>query len=318
MTKAVFFKNTAFILIRKGDKMLNLVGLVYVVLASIAFGIMPIWVKLAYATGLSPYEVLFLRALLGACFLFIIIRSKKLSIKLEPKQIKILLFAGTIGYTVGLTTLYLAYNYVAVGVATALHYLFPVVVMLIAVIFYKEKLYLAKWVALLLSLLGVYLMTAVGPINLNPTGVLLSIASACTFAIYVTGVAHPVIKAIDSLVLAFYVCLISATTSLVLILVMGEWPIALTGKGLFYVTLVAFFCTALALIFFIRGIHLVGPSNASILATLEPIVSIVAGVLIFREKVSLQIGLGCALVLGAVFVLTWHDARKTPNNLVNN
>jgi drug/metabolite transporter (DMT)-like permease len=295
--------------------MLNLAGLIYVVLASIAFGIMPIWVKLAYATGLSAYEVLFLRALLGACFLFIIIRYKRVSIKLEPKQVKYLLFAGTVGYTAGLTTLYLAYNYVSVGVATALHYLFPVIVMLIAVLLYKEKLYTAKWIALVLSIIGVYLMTAIGPISLHPTGVLLGLASAFTFAIYVTGVAHPVIKAIDSLVLAFYVCVISSASSLVLILLRGEGPINLTGEGLFYVTLVAFFCTALALIFFIRGIHLIGPSNASILATLEPIVSIVAGVLVFQEKVSFQIGLGCTLVLVAVFVLSWHDAKKSVQNL---
>lgn len=290
--------------------MVNLAGLIYVILASLAFGIMPIWVKLAYGTGLSAYEVLFLRALLGACFLYIIIRYKGVSVKLKAKQVKILLFAGTVGYAAGLTTLYLAYNYISVGVATALHYLFPVVVMLITVILYKEKFYLAKWIALLLSIFGVYFITATGPISLHPVGVLLGLASAFTFAIYVIGVAHPDIKVIDSLVLAFYVCVISAVSSLVLILFRGEWPIGLTGEGLFYVTLVAFFCTALALIFFIRGIHLVGPANASILATLEPIVSIVAGILIFKERISLQIALGCILVLSAVFVLTLHDAKQ--------
>ena len=290
--------------------MLNLSGVVYVILASLAFGIMPIWVKLAYGTGLSAYEVIFLRALLGSVFLYAFIRSKKVSIKLRPDQIKILLFVGTIGYNAALTTLYLAYNYISVGVATALHYLFPVVVMLIAAFLYKEKLYPAKWIALILSVLGVYLISAVGPVSLHPLGVLLAIISAFTFAIYVTGVAYPAIKALDSLVLAFYVCVISSATSLILILLRGEWPINLTWTGLYYVSLVAFFCTALALIFFIRGIHLVGPSTASILATLEPIVSIVAGIIIFQEKLSLQVALGCGLVLGAVVVLTLHDAKK--------
>jgi len=290
--------------------MLNLSGLIYIVLASLAFGLMPIWVKLAYATGLTAYEVLFLRALLGACFLFVFIRFKKISLKLEPGQIKILLFAATVGYTAAVTTLYLAYNYISVGVATSLHYLFPVVVMLIAVVLYKDKLYPAKWIALILSVFGVYLMTAGESISLHPAGVLLGIASACTFAIYVVGVDHPDIKTLDSLVLAFYVCIIAAAVSFLLIMLNGEWPFALSGEGLFYVALVAFFCTALALLFFIKSVHLIGPANASILSTLEPIVSIVAGVVFFKEEMSFQVGLGCALVLGAVFILSWHDAKN--------
>ncbi|NMA69955.1 MAG: DMT family transporter, partial [Desulfitobacterium sp.] len=264
---------------------MNVLGLAYIFLAGLAYGIMPIWAKLAYMTGLSAYQVLFLRGFIGACFLFIFIRGKKTSLKVEKSRIGSLLFVGSVGYTAAIITLYLSYSYINVGVATALHYSFPVVVMVLALIFYKEKLYPRKLLALILAVMGVYLMTAVGSIDLDRTGVILALISAITFAIYVLGVAHPSIKGIDSLVLAFYLSLISAGITFMIILGKGEWPIDLTGKGFLYVLLLGFFCTALALLFLNRGIQIVGPSTASILTTMEPVISIVAGMIILEEKV---------------------------------
>lgn len=289
---------------------MNLVGLTYIFLAGLAYGIMPIWAKLAYLTGLSPYQVLFLRGFFGACFLLFFIRRKKTSLKVEKSFLGSLLFVGSFGYTAAVITLYLSYNYINVGVATALHYLFPVVVMLLALILYKEKLYPRKVIALVLAVGGVYLMTAVGPLALDRTGVLLALISALTFAIYVLGVAHPTIKGIDSLVLAFYLSLISAAITFAIILGKGEWPIHLTGKGLLYTLLLGFFCTALALLFLNRGIQLVGPSTASILSTMEPLISIVAGVIILQEKVTPIMACGFALVLGAVLILAWPTSTK--------
>lgn len=290
--------------------MSKLHGVIYTLLASIAFGIMPIWVKIAYTTGLTAYDVLFFRALIAAVFLFVFIKMQKINLSLTKKQIGILLFGSIIGYAAALLTLYLSYQYISVGVATALHYLFPVVVTIFAFLFYREKLHRNKLLALFISIAGIYVMTAFGKIKFNPLGILLALLSAVTFAIYVVTIANKEIKKINSYVLAFYVCVISTVISGTLIIAQGQWPPNITGKGLFYCTLVAVFCTSLALIFFIRGVKIIGPATTSILSTLEPLVSLVAGVMILGELLTLQIIIGSMLVIGAILLIAITDAGK--------
>jgi drug/metabolite transporter (DMT)-like permease len=285
-------------------------GIIYTLLASIAFGIMPIWVKIAYATGLTAFDVFFLRGAIAAFFLFIFIKVKKISLKLETGQIKVLLFAGIFGYFMAILSLYISYEYIGAGVATALHYLFPVFVAIFSRCLFREKLHRNKWIALIISLAGLYVMTSFGGQKFHPYGIFFAILSAITFAIYVVALANPKMKAMNSYVLAFYVCMISAILSMAMILIKGQWPMPLTVKGLFYVSLVAIFCTSVALIFFIRGVQIIGPASTSILSTLEPIISLGAGIVILGEPMTLQIILGSILVVGAILLIAITDAKK--------
>ncbi|WP_227763651.1 DMT family transporter [Zhaonella formicivorans] len=292
--------------------MVRLDGVAYTILSSVAFGIMPVWVKLAYTTGLTAYHVLFLRALIACAFLYVFMRYKRIPYKLEQEQFRLVIFIGSIGYTGALLSLYIAYNYIGVGVSTALHYLYPVIVMLFSLFLFRQRLRAGKWSTLVMSLVGVYLMTAVEEIKLERFGVFIASLSAVLFAIYVAGVAHPKMKAVNSYALTFNVLSVSSLISFALIVITGQWPPPVTPEGLFYVTLIAFFCTSLAVLLFIKGIKIIGPSSASILSTLEPIVSLVAGVMLFHEALSWQVAAGSALVIAAVIMLTYIEAKEAP------
>lgn len=286
-------------------------GIILLIAASVFFGIMPIWVKLAYATGLTAFDVTFLRSGLAAAMLGLYICLRHGSLRVERQQLGPLLLSGGPGYTGTILTLYLSYNYVSSGVATSLHYLYPVLVMLAAFFLYREKLPYLKWMALLASLAGIFMIANVGGARFSFTGVALAAASAFFFAFYVLSINHPQLKKMNSLVLAFYVCLIAAGASLVLVLVQGK-PFPLTLKGLYYTILVSFFCTVLALIFFIKGVQITGPANASILSTLEPVVSLIAGIILLHEPLTLYTSAGCSLIIAAVIMIGWSDLRDGP------
>lgn len=284
-------------------------GIIYLIIASILFGFMPIWVKLAYTTGLNAYDVSFLRSVIAAVILYFMIRIKHLPLQLNKDQWIPLFVAGVIGYTATILTLYLSYQYVSAGVSTAVHYIFPVLVMLFSFLLYKERLQIGKWIALCISLGGIYIITAVGEIRFSAWGIFLALISAVFFAMYIIAIDHDKLRDIDSLVLAFYVCVLASLTLGILMLFKGSWPPPITLKGLYYVSLVAIFCTTLALIFFTKGVHIIGPSTASILSTLEPIVSLVAGVLILHEPLSWSIVLGSMLVIGSVILISYSETR---------
>jgi drug/metabolite transporter (DMT)-like permease len=74
--------------------------------------------------------------------------------------------------------------------------------------------------------------------------------------------------------------------------------------GIFYMVMVSIFCTAIALILFAKGVNMIGPTSASILSTLEPIVGIVASFLVLKEPLSWQIIFGSALVIASVMLIT--------------
>lgn len=286
--------------------MKKLHGILFLVVAAVLFGIMPIWVKLAYTTGLNTFDVVLLRSLISAGILYVIIRHKGISFHIEKQQRGMLLFSGSVGYTGTLFTLYFSYNYIGAGVATSLHYLYPVLVMIMALVLFKEKLSLIKWIALIVSLSGIFLITGIGDTNVSLPGVTLALLSAVCFGIYVICVGHPLLKNINTAIMTYYVCIIAAFFSLLFIAVQGTWP-QLTLMGLYYSILISIFCTILALILFNEGVKIVGASNASILSTLEPIVSLVAGLILLHEVVTWQIVSGCALVVGGVMLISWAD-----------
>lgn len=185
--------------------------------------------------------------------------------------------------------------------------------MLMAYFIYHEMLQFYKWIALLISLAGIYLIADPTGNTFSWPGVGLAISSAMFFAIYVLSINHPQLKKIDSLVLAFYACLIASVTSLVVLVVQGNWPLTITLEGLYYTGLVSFFCTALALIFFIQGVQIIGSANASILSTLEPVVSLAAGVIVLHEPLTWFTLLGSALIIIAVILIGCSDLREEPS-----
>jgi drug/metabolite transporter (DMT)-like permease len=293
--------------------MYKLRGILALIAAATFFGIMPIWVKLAYTTGLTALDVNFLRSGTAVVILGIIILYRKTSIRIKRQQLLPLL-SGALCYTGTILSLYLSYNYVTAGVATSLHYLFPVLVMLGALFIFHEKLQALKWCALIISLFGIYLIADTAGSSFSFPGVVLAIVSAVLFAIYVLSINHPALNGVGSLVLAFYTYLMAAGICLTLDVAQGDWPFHLTLKGLYYTGLVSFFCTVLALILFIKGVKIIGSSNASIISTLEPVVSLVAGIIILQEPLNLHTSLGCALIIAAVMLISYsdlHDIRHS-------
>lgn len=284
-------------------------GVTFVIAAAIFFGLMPIWVKLAYATGLTVLDFTLLRSGMAAAMLGGFILYRKIDFRIERQQLGPMLLSSTL-FTATILTLYLSYKYVSAGVATSLHYLFPVLVMLLAYFIYDEKLQLHKWMALLISLAGIYLIADSGGSSFSPQGVGLAIGSAVCFAIYALTINHPQLKKMDSLVLALYLCVSAFIISLALLLVQGKWPLIITIKGLYYTGLVSFFCTALALIFFIKGAQSIGSVNASILSTIEPVVSLVAGIIILHEPLTWYTSLGCTMIIVAVILIGFSDLKE--------
>jgi drug/metabolite transporter (DMT)-like permease len=296
---------------RKGCEVMKKIdGVIYTVASSAAFGVMPILAKIAYKGGTNAITVLFLRFFLAALVILPYIVITKKNFKINKKQLVHIIFLGIIGYSATTYTLFLSYNYISVGLSTTLHFIYPVIVTVFAVVLYKEKLHSSKVLALGLSVLGIYLLVGGGNVTLNFKGICLAIISGFFYAYYIVGASHSEISKIDIFVLTFYLASFAAISFFIMGKINGQLDFNMKSYSFLASSGIALVSTVLALTMFLKGMKIIGPSSASILSTLEPIVSIILGVIILKEQLSFTIVSGCVLILASVIILTMGQREK--------
>ena len=281
-------------------------GIIYIIISAASFGTLAIFGHYAYADGLDTFTLLFLRFTFSALIMggLLLIRHEGLP---RGKPLALLIGMGAIGY-VGQSFCYLtATRYASAGLVALLLYLYPTSVAILSVIFLKEKLTRVKIIALALATTGVALI--VDPQGGQWTGILLAIGAAAIYSVYIivgTGVMKQV-SAMSSSTVIF------ASAGLVygaLMTVNGpHWPTSVNGwLAVAAITLIA---TVIAVVTFLAGLKLIGPTDASMLSTLEPVVTVVLAALLFQEKLQLIALLGGGLILAAVILLTRSELRQS-------
>lgn len=279
-------------------------GIFYAMLSASAFGVMPILAKIAYSGGANAITVLIFRFFFAALIISMLMKIKKISFKITKNQFKDIFIYGGVGSTLTCLTLFLSYNYMSVGMATTLHFIYPIVVTVMSVIFFKEKLKKSKIIALILSAIGIYLLVGGGNKAVAPFGIFLALISGVFYSIYMLGVAHSSMKKVDTFCTTFY---LSITTSGILFLVAittGNFILNIKPYAFAASLGISFVSTVIALVAFIKGVKIIGPSSAAVLSTLEPIVSLILGVIILNEQITTTIIIGSLLILISVIIIT--------------
>jgi drug/metabolite transporter (DMT)-like permease len=272
-------------------------------LASAAFGFMPIFAKTASNNGSNTLTILSLRFSLAFIMLLVYLLFTKTNFKVTKKQLIILLLIGGLGYTSLGFTLFFSYNYIPVGVATTIHFIYPAVVMIFNYLLYKEKITKNKIIALFLSIAGVYVLVGSKSTGFNLSGSVLAILSAFAFTGCVMGMNHPEVKKVSNIVSVFYFSLSAGTIFILFTLVTGNFKLPLNPPTVSSIIGISLISTIISIALFMKALKIIGPTSTSILGTFEPIVSIIMGIILFGEKLSLVMGAGTILILLSVVIL---------------
>lgn len=279
-------------------------GVFYAMLSAAAFGVMPILAKIAYKGGVNAVTVLAFRFLFAAIMIFPLMIVKKISFEINKKELRDVFIVGGGSYAVGCLTLFLAYNYMSVGLATTMHFIYPIVVTIISVIFFKEKLKKPKIFALILSCIGIYLLVGGGKENLAPVGVFFAIISGIFYSFYIISAGHSSIGKMDVFCATFYLSIASSSILFISAICTGSLVTAIKAQSIVAILGISFISTVIALMAFLKGVKIIGASNAAVLSTLEPIVSLILGVIILKEKLTPIIIFGSILILISVVIIT--------------
>lgn len=291
-------------------------GIFCAVLAAVLYGIAPLLAKIAYFGGSNAITLTMFRSLLSFPVLYFVIRVKGLSLKVTTKEFYILIVLSFLGaFATGLM-LYDSYNYISIGLATCIHFVYPVLVTVACVLFFRDRLSRTKLLALILAVAGLWMMLD-GDVILNLTGVGFAFSSGIAYAAYLILMDKSGIKHLHALVLCFYCCIIASVYLFAFGAITHQLTFDLTPSAWVVTFLMAMIVSVVANSVIMLAVQHVGPTVASILGMFEPIVSVILGILFLHEVCTLRSLLACGLVIVAVTLLTMEkepeDKREKRN-----
>lgn len=286
-------------------------AVIVTIIASLIFGSLPFFVARSYAAGLDTFDVIFFRFFIAAFFFFAIVCYRRESFKLSKAQIVNVLAMAVVGYVLMSITYFWSFHFISTGLAATIHFAYPLIVTVLSFFFYRQKLAKLSTLALIAGSAGIILI-AVKDFSLTSAwGIALAFLSGVFFAVYVLLAAHPALRSLSTWQILFHVTALTAVIVFAGKLCLGATPFAnLTATSFLYVVYLAVIGTVLALTFFMMGIKKVGPATASILVTLEPVTTVLLGVLFLNEPLTLLIIGGCLLVLSAVVLISWPQGKR--------
>lgn len=194
----------------KGKKMNNnLKGFAYGIATSATFGLIPLFTLPLMAKGMQFDSILFYRFLFASIALIGIMAVKKESMRIDKRDIPVLILLGFF-YTASAMFLFWGYNFMSAGIATTLHFTYPIFVTLVMLVFFREK---TSWVTLLaicLAICGVARLSInEGEMKLSALGVFIVLLSAVGYALYITTVNKSRVHNMTGRKLTFYVFIVS-------------------------------------------------------------------------------------------------------------
>ena len=281
-------------------------GYICIIVSAIIFGLMPLGAKIIYKNGGNSITLAFHRFLFSTPFLYFLARRKSVeSLRISKDKLKRIVILS-IGYVSTPMLLLSSYNFISSGTATTIHFIYPVLVLLGCAIFYKEKINFIRGLSCLLCILGLLTFYTPGD-DFVALGLIIAFMSGITYAFYVIYFAKSDFKGLGTFTISFYLTLIGSIELFLISIVTNTLTFSLTGFGWILSILLAIVTSAIGTILFQKGTILIGPQNASLLSTFEPVTSVVMGAIVFNEKLGLSSLIGITFILISVVLLGIYD-----------
>jgi drug/metabolite transporter (DMT)-like permease len=275
-------------------------GSILVLVSAVSFGLMPIFARLAYESGVGVQALLFIRFVLAFLLMGIFLKlTGRVSIP-SRNPLLVLLALGGIGYFLQSTLYFTALLHIPVSVAALVLNTYPAFVMAGSLALGWEKFSVSIALSLLLALVGLFLVA--NPIlNVAVVGILFALGASITYTAYIL-VSSRVLNRLGGEIGSLYVMGAASLSFGISGLVKGELRFAWNFEGWIWVLMISLICTFLAVTVFFQGLKLIGPSRTSIVSTAELVTSVLAASVIFNELLSItQLIGGLLILLATVF-----------------
>jgi len=257
-----------------------------------------LWSSLGIVIRLAavPVHVLIFYTLIVSGILqgtYIVLKGYHREIAL-PGRLRYPMLLGVVS-AINMLTFYFAFTRTTIANAILTHYIAPVIVAFLAVIFLKEKLTWHLIAAIVLASAGLWLMlNGLSYIEGQSAGIIAGIISGAAYALIVI-LARVSAQQFRPVVLTF---LVNMTSVILLAPFIREFPLHAIWLFLF----MAIVYSTIAPVLYYRGLRYVSASRTAVLGYLEPLCAIVLGMLILHEVPGIYSLYGGILIICAGFI----------------
>lgn len=279
----------------------KLTGIALIIGTTTCYALIPSLSFLAFDTGVETETLLFDKFFYAAVLMWAYILIRKLPYRLDKKT-ALIMGIICISYIGIATTLYFAFDYISGSLATIISFTFPAMIVSVEMITGREKISIAKILAVVISLVGLIFIVWSPEIYANLTGILFALGTAVSYVFYTMGLSAKRIKDTNTIVVAGYVLLMSALFNLIRCAMSGK-PLFTRGLDqLILILILAVVCAFMAILFYCMGVKLIGPGNAAIINTFEPVLACYFGYTIIGDVLTRNMIIGSVLVVTAVMI----------------
>ena len=277
-------------------------GYIYTALSAIIFGLMPLLTKIIIARGATSLTIPFFRVFYVTIVLFFVLKIKKIDLHLEKRDLLSAILTSIFGSGLTIIILNESYNYVDTGIATSLHFLYPLFVAILCCFFYGEKIRKKQIISLSFALVGIICFMSKG--NGSLFGYFLAIASGFTYAFYLVKMDKTGLVKMNALKLSFYLALFTTIEIFTMNLFMQEVVFKMDVLSYALLLVLALSSSFLATVLLQKGVLLLGSTRASFICLLEPVTSMIVGILWLNEALTFNKGLGgLAIIISLIIFL---------------
>lgn len=282
-------------------------GDILIIIAGLFWGSMGIFVRHLNDLGFSSIQVACLRlTTAGILFALILLIKDRKGFKIALRDIPLFLALGLVSILFFTCCYFTAIRLMTMSTAAILLYTSPIWVMVLAIIFLKEKFTIQKLIALILAFAGCVLVSGFGG-KVTVVGILVGLGSGLGYGLYsIFGTFA--LKKYSPYTVTCYTFLIAGLGSIFV-----SNPVDLVSKissienkpALFgFVLLTAVVTAVIPFLLYTLGLNMTTAGKAAVLATVEPAAATLFGFFVMKETVGPVAIAGILLVFAAIAVLS--------------
>lgn len=283
----------------------------YIIVAGCLWGIISIFIKVLKEVGFDSLQCVAVRAFFAAVLLFLyLLVADREKLRIAWKDIKYFLGTGICSIVLFNYCYFEAIEQIGgAAIPALLLYTAPIFVMILSAMIFKEKITTRKIVALILTFAGLGFVTGAftGTEHLSIGALLLGLGSGLGYALY-SIFGKLVTDKYNAVTITFYTFVVAAIGVIPMAGIVSKVQLLWNGKAIVAALGLALVSTVLPFLFYTKGLQKVEASKASILATVEPFMASIVGVVCFHETFYPAKVIGMLLIIFAIIYLNMGNS----------
>ena len=278
-----------------------------VALSGCLWGSMGLFVRTLNQWGLASMQIVEIRSILTVVMLglFLLLFGRE---QLRPRLRDLPIYAACGVFSVVFFNFcyFSTIQLLSLSAAAILLYTAPIFVMLLSALLFKERITRRKIAAILLAFVGCALVSGIlGGIPMTTAGLLLGLGSGIGYALYSIFSRAALERGCNTLTITFWTFAFAALGGLLLTDFSQITTVLSDGGAKLFVFLLlyALVTTVAPYLLYTWGLGRMENSRAAVIASIEPVVATLLGILVFQESLTLSGGAGVLLVLAALLIL---------------